>query len=286
MVVKLGVEQEDDDAQKKWCEAEFDKTEDNTKDTKRLIEGLTAKEEETTQAITTISDELAALKKSIKDLDQAVTDATEQRKGEHKEYVETAAQNTAAVQLLEVAKNRMNKFYNPALYVKPVRRELTEEERIYVNSGGADPRDAKEAAVAGTGIGGTGVTVFAQVAAKFQDAPPPPPETVDAYAKKDASGPTALIDKLKNDLEKDVQAAEFDEKEAQKDYEEFMGDSAKKRATDSKSITEKDSQKAELEGDLQAAKGAKETADVAVVYSCKGLEECVIKWYTLARGSR
>merc|ERR1719460_753456 len=39
-----------------------------------------------------------------------------------------------------------------------------------------------------------------------------------------------------------------------------MGDSAKKRATDSKSITEKDSQKAELEGDLQAAKGAKESA--------------------------
>ena len=145
-------------------------------------------------------------------------------------------------------------------YKAPERRELTEEEQIYVNSGGADPRDAEEAAVAGTGIAGTGVTVFAQVAAKLRDAPPPPPETVDAYAKKDASGPTALIDKLKNDLEKDVQAAEFDEKEAQKDYEEFMGDSAKKRATDSKSITEKDSQKAELEGDLQAAKGAKETA--------------------------
>merc|ERR1719324_938765 len=207
MVVKLGVEQEDDDAQKKWCQEEFDTTED-----------------------------------------------------EHKEFVQTAAENNAALQLLDLAKNRLNKFYNPTLYKAPERRELTEEERIYVNSGGADPRDAEEAAVAGTGIAGTGVTVFAQVAAKFQDAPPPPPETVDAYAKKDAGGPTALIDKLKNDLEKDVQAAEMDEKEAQKDYEEFMGDSAKKRATDSKSITEKDSQKAELEGDLQAAKGAKETA--------------------------
>merc|ERR1719217_1316614 len=164
----------------------------------RLIEGLTAKEEETSQAITTLSDELAALKKSIKDLDQAVTDATEQRKGEHKEYVETAAQNTAAVQLLEVAKNRMNKFYNPALYVKPVRRELTEEERIYVQSGGADPRDAEEAAVAGTGIAGTGIAVFTQLKLKSKDAPPPPPETVDAYTKKDASGPVALIEKKKN----------------------------------------------------------------------------------------
>merc|ERR1719486_836905 len=30
----------------------------------------------------------------------------------------------------------------------PQRRELTEEERIYVQSGGADPRDAEEAAAA------------------------------------------------------------------------------------------------------------------------------------------
>jgi len=260
MVVKLGVEQEDDDAQKKWCESEFDTTEDESKDTSRLIKGLTTKIEETEEAIKTVTAEIAELKKGIVELDEAVTEATKQRKDEHKEFVQTAAENNAALQLLEVAKNRLNKFYNPALYKEPERRELTEEERIYVNSGGADPRDAEEAAVAGTGIAGTGVTVFAQVAAKLRDAPPPPPETVDAYAKKDASGPTALIDKLKNDLEKDVQAAEFDEKEAQKDYEEFMGDSAKKRATDSKSITEKDSQKAELEGDLQAAKGAKETA--------------------------
>jgi len=258
MVVKLGVEQEDDDAQQKWCNAEFDSSEDQAKDTKRMIEGLGAKEEETTQAITTITDELAALRKSIKDLDQAVTEATEQRKGENKEYVETAAQNNAALQLLEVAKNRMNKFYNPALYVKPQRRELTEEERIYVNSGGADPRDAEEAAVAGTGIGGTGITVFTQLKAK--DAPPPPPETVDAYTKKDASGPVALIDKLKNDLEKEVQAAEIDEKQAQKDYEEMMADSANQRHADSKSITEKDAQKADLEGDLQAAKTAKKNA--------------------------
>merc|ERR1719194_305882 len=198
MVVKLGVEQEDDDAQKKWCESEFDTTED---------------------AIKTVTAEIAELKKGITELDEAVTEATKQRKDEHKEFVQTAAENNAALQLLEVAKNRLNKFYNPALYKEPERSELTEEERIYVNSGGADPRDAEEAAVAGTGIAGTGVTVFAQVAAKFRDAPPPPPETVDAYAKKDAGGPTALIDKLKNDLEKDVQAAEMDEKEAQKDVQ-------------------------------------------------------------------
>merc|ERR1719281_579023 len=245
MVATLKVEQTDDEAQLKWCNAEFDKNEDETKETKRLSEGLASKIEETNQGIQVTTDEIAALKKSIKDTDEAVAEATEQRKEEHAVFVQTNAENNAAVQLLEVAKNRMNKFYNPALYKKPVRRELTEEERIYVQSGGADPRDAEEAAVAGTGIAGTGIAVFTQLKLKSKDAPPPP-ETVDAYSKKDASGPTALIDKLKNDLEKEVQAAEFDEKEAQKDYEEFMADSVKKRATDSKSITEKDSQKAEL----------------------------------------
>merc|ERR550537_2092160 len=249
MVVLLKEEQKDDEAQKEWCETEFETSEDKEVDLKHKLGGLTK-----------LTDEIKALEDGIVALDKSVAEATETRKEEHDEFVQTAAQNNAAVQLLGVAENRLNKFYNPSVYKAPQRRELTEEERIYVNSGGADPRDAEEAAVSGTGIAGTGVTVFAQVASKFQDAPPPPPETVDAYAKKDAGGPTALIDKLKNDLEKDVQAAETDEKEAQKDYEEFMGDSAKKRATDSKSITEKDSQKAELEGDLQAAKGAKESA--------------------------
>ena len=38
-----------------------------------------------------------------------MADATEQRKEEHAEFEQTNAENNAAVQLLEVAKNRMNK---------------------------------------------------------------------------------------------------------------------------------------------------------------------------------
>merc|ERR1719335_1917381 len=46
----------------------------------------------------------------------------------------------------------------------------------------------------------------------------------------------------------------MDEKDSQEEYEEFMADSAAKRDQDSKTITEKDGQKADLEGNLQAAK--------------------------------
>merc|ERR1719263_1686433 len=139
LVTQLGKEQEDDDSHLKWCSAEFDTSEDSEKDLKRRISGLETKISETETGIATLIDELAVLKKGIKETDKAVEEATTQRKDEHKEFVATAAENNAALQLLEVAKNRMNKFYNPAVYVAPTQRPLTEEEQIYVNSGGADP---------------------------------------------------------------------------------------------------------------------------------------------------
>ena len=123
--------------------------------------------------------------------------------------------------------------------------------------GGADPRDAEEAAAAQTGIAGTGVTVLASIRAATNVAPPPPPATAGAYAKKDAGGPTALIAKLKNELKMEIEADAKDETYAQEDYEELMKESAEKRAADSKTITEKESQKAGLEGELDSAKKEK-----------------------------
>merc|ERR1719321_2455499 len=252
MVVLLGKEQDDDDQQKEYCETEFEKSEDQEGALKRKIKGLETEISEGADAIAGLKDDIAALTQGIADLDKSVQEATETRKEESTEYTATKAANSAAVQLLGVAKNSLAKFYNPTLYKAPQRRELTEEERIYVNSGGADPRDAEEAQAAQNTIAGTGVTVFAQIREASNGAPPPPPETMDAYKKRDSSGPLALLDTLKNDLEKEMQANEFDEKDAQKSYEEMMADSAEKRAADSKTITEKEGQKAGLEGDLEA----------------------------------
>merc|ERR1719326_1838833 len=132
MVVTLGEEQKDDDAQRAWCLKEFDTSEDKEKDLKRVISLLETKIEETAESIETLKGEIAALVQGIKDLDKAVAEATEQRKEEHADFVQTSAENSAALQLLEVAKNRLNKFYNPKLYKAPPKRELTEEERLYV----------------------------------------------------------------------------------------------------------------------------------------------------------
>jgi len=257
LVVTLKKEQDDDDAQKEWCEKEFDVSDDKQKELKNKLADVNTQIDEMVDSIDTLKSELKALADGITALDKMVAEATATRKSEHAEFVELSAQNAAAVQLLEVAKNRMNKFYNPKLYKAPPKRELTEEERLYVASGGVLTTPAPG------GIAGTGVTVFAEVRAA--DAPPPPPATAEAFKKKDAGGPLALIDSLKNDLEKDIQTNEMEEKEAQKDYEELTSDSAEKRAQDSKTITEKEGQKAGLEADLEAAKNDKADASKELV---------------------
>merc|ERR1719262_2097913 len=109
------------------------------------------------------------------------------------------------------------------------------------------------------GIAGTGVTVLAQVSAHAHReesqkvAPPPPPETFGAYTKSEESGGVMkMMGMLVQDLDKEMNEATAEEKDAQADYELLMKDSADKRAADSKSLTEKESIKASLEGDLEA----------------------------------
>merc|ERR1719199_494740 len=150
------------------------------------------------------------------------------------------ASDTAAKEIIGIAKNRMQKFYNPKLYKPPPKRELTEEERITLNMGGTLAPTNPPA-----GIAGTGVTVLASVK-EHREAPPPPPETFGAYSKKseESNGVMSMLDMLVKDLDKEMTEAQAEEKGAQEDYEEYMGDSAEKRATDSKTLSDKEGAKA------------------------------------------
>merc|ERR1719329_441927 len=88
---------------------------------------------------------------------------------------------------------------------------------------------------------------------EHRGAPPPPPETFGAYSKKseESNGVMAKMDAMVADLDKEMQEADTEEKDAQAEYEEMMKDSAEKRVTDSKSITEKEGTKADDEANLQ-----------------------------------
>merc|ERR1719313_2911595 len=87
-----------------------------------------------------------------------------------------------------------------------------------------------------------------------------------------------MVDKLVADIDAENQAAEVDEKDAQKDYETFMADSSDKRAQDSKAITDKESAKADTESELQDNTESKKSKQIEAMETAKyigGLhEEC------------
>merc|ERR1719395_120681 len=288
MVAVLGAEQQDDDDKKAYCEMQFDLADDKKKSLERSVSNLEKAIDKANEAITALSAEIKALEEGIAALDKSVAEATEQRKEENTEYTELMANDGAAKELLGFAKNRLNKFYNPKLYKAPPKRQLTEEERITVNNGGTLAPTA-----APGGIAGTGVTVLADVS-EHKAAPPPPPETAAAFSKKseESNGVIAMIDLMVKDLTKEMTEAKAEEENAQEDYEAAMKDAADKRATDSKSLADKQKAKAELEAEVEAnteEKGATEKTLMATLEHIQSLHaECdwLLQYYEVRKEAR
>jgi len=251
MTATLKQEQLDDDSKKEYCAAQFDVADDKKKGLERSISDHETDIASTEEGISSCKDDIKALGASIKALDKAVAEATSQRKEQNEDFKELMASDSAAKEVLAFAKNRLNKFYNPKLYVAPAKRELTEEERITVNNGGTLAPTA-----APGGISGTGIAVLSQVA------PPPPPATAAAYTKsgEESGGVIAMIDLLVKDLDKEMTVAKAEEKDSQADYEGLMSDSAAKRADDAKSLGDKEAALADMQANLQASNDEKVSA--------------------------
>jgi len=242
MVKILAAEQGDDDKHKEYCEGEFDKSADEEAAAKDKMASEDATITEVSDSIATIASDVATLTEQIKELDKSVATATNARKAEHAEYTQSAALNEAANALLEKAKQRLNKFYNPTLYKAPPKKELSMEDSLYVKAGREE--------FAG----------LVQIRAHSQVKQPVAPETfsgIQQPKREKSTGVLALMDMMQKDLQSDMADAEADEKGAQKEYEDLMNESAESRAQSAKSITDKEASKAELETKLQETKESK-----------------------------
>merc|ERR1712176_1666372 len=271
-VALLKKEQLDDDHKKEYCEKQFDIADDKRKGLEQSISDSEKAIEDAEEAIATLSDEIKALTDGIKELDKQVDEATEQRKKANAEYKELMASDGAAKELIGVAKNRLNKFYNPSQYIPPPKRELSEEDRAAMAAGGE----------------------FVEISAHAQGAPPPPPAGPSAYSKKseESSGVIRMLDMLVQDLDKEMQVAEVEEKNSQEEYEQTMADSAAKRADDSKSIADKGGAKADAEEALQShtdakAASTKELAGTAeYIGSLHGECDWLLQYYSVRKDAR
>merc|ERR1719265_1924562 len=276
MVVLLGKQQVEDDKSKEFCEEEFDKAEDEEKAAKTKLGQLDATLAEATDAIVSLSGEIADLTKGIEELDYAVAQATEQRKEEHADYIEMVQLNEAAIGLVGKAKKRLQKFYNPSMAAA-------------ASSAAASSSFVQQA------FSFAQVRVHDESDSLFDVAPPPPPpETFGEYKKsgQKSAGVMGMMDSIVRDLENDVKDSEYEEKTAQKDYAELMADSQATRQSDSKAIVDKTAAKAEHEGKLMETKEARAGAaqDVklaaATISDLHGSCDFIMQNYDLRKEAR
>jgi len=276
LVSTLKKQEKDDVDKKAYCTSEFDTTEDKIKDSKRTQADVQSAMDDAKESISSLGDDRESLQNGIEDLDKSVADSTEQRKEEHAEFMDLMTSDTAAKEILQFAKNRLNKFYNPALYRPPPKKELS----------------AQDAIVAGI-AGDSSVQLFLQVRTQKQS-PPPPPETISAFKKKSkaSTGVIAMIDLLISDLDKEMAQHETEDKQAQQDYEAAMADSAAKRKADLANIADKKSAIADMEGQRQKYKDDKQSNDKdlrAVLDVENSLhKECdwLLKYFTVRKEAR
>jgi len=223
-----------DDSKKMYCNSEFDKADDEKKVLTRKVADAQTAIMDAKETLATLVEEIKTTRNTILDSDKTVAEATSQRQEENEAYKQLMTENSAAAELIKMAKNRMNKFYNPSLYEAPPKRELSREDRIAVNMGGTAPPTP-----APGGIAGTGIMAFVQVHA------------AEDKKTQESAGVIAMMDLLSKDLESQMQVAETDEKNAQEDYEKAMLDAGEKRTADAKLLGEKMSAKAETDAALQ-----------------------------------
>lgn len=233
MLALLKQEQLDDASKKDYCNAQLDTSEDKQKELTRKIDDLDMSIDQGKAAIKQFVADIKALQDGIRELDRSVEDATMQRKAENEEFSELIATDSSAKELLQFAKTRLNKFYNPKLALL----------------GQVGARRVSLLATARRAARGE--------VALLRDAPAPPPETWDAYQKKseEGAGVIQMLDLLIRDLEKEMTEAKTQEAMAQKTYEDLMNDSAAKRARDAKTVELKEASKADSEELLNKAEG-------------------------------
>merc|ERR1719399_1982428 len=94
------------------------------------------------------------------------------------------------------------------------------------------------------------------------------------------------------DLTKEMTEAKTEEQNAQEDYDQYMKDSADKRATDTKTLADKGKAKAELEADLEANTDEKAATEKTLMATLKHIQslhaECdwLLKYYEVRKEAR
>lgn len=232
MVHILHDEDVGDEHKKEWCANETESVNGLKSEKQELTDQLSASIEQMTDAIAQLVEDIKVINEEIAASDKEVFETSELRKKEHQEFVDTFSTLDTARRLIDKAATRLHKFYHPKDYAKKVKA-------------------VKDDAVKAAGL--------ALIQKSSKVAPPVLPETPGTYEKKESGGVLALMAKMKEELTADMTEAETEEKFSAKDYARLMKEAQETRALDVKRLNQKETEKADVEEKLLAAKTLRKT---------------------------
>jgi hypothetical protein len=264
MVGVLHDEDVGDEHKKAWCANETFVAHSIEAEKKDKIEKTETEIAEQEDQIATLIAEIKALTENIAMTDKMVHEATEQRKEEHQDFVDSFATSATALRLIDKAIKRLEKFYSPEKFAK-------------------EKKAATDAALAKAGLsllhktnrpsaalvqkmenkmlpGGFDALIQTQATTESQKRfsmavrdgvdPIVIPETPKTYEKKESGGVMGLMNDFKVDLKTDMTESETSEKFMAKDYVRMMSEAQASRAQDVKSMNGKKAAKATLDQKL------------------------------------
>jgi len=212
VIAELDSEEGTDIANKEMCEKERMENTQQAKVVSKEIDTNVETMDRLTAQIEAANKTVQEIKAEIADLETSKKEAGEQRTKENAEYVSAKADDAAAVALIENAIGVLDSFYTEnGLKLMQVRRV----KQPFVEAG---------------------------------EAPTPPPSTWDGEyggAKGESTGILAIMDLIKQDIEKDMAKARVQEEDAVAAYDKLVADI-------DAAIGAKDLTKADLEGSMAA----------------------------------
>merc|ERR1719231_204611 len=234
MMAKLDEETKEDQKVVDDCTKTLKADTKSAKDTSHSIDGLTDDVTKLESEIEAIIAEIKEKQETIKEIDAALKEATKQRDLEHADWVQNDKDDSAALVLVNNAKEVLAEEYGAGF----LQLRAPEEE-------------------------------YKMGEVRAGEAPPPPPKTWEGgyeNKKEDGGNIVSMLGVIADDIKADLEKAKKNEDKAQKDFDDFVSTSEKEiedldKAIDDlreqqvkkkETIAEKTEEKATKKGELDA----------------------------------
>jgi len=267
MIGVLKKEDKADEKKKRSCMKESDETDDSLKEAREDIKSMSKVIADQKETLTTLKAEVSNLADGIKRIDEAMEESTADRKANHDDFLQVLAKNRRAIKVIEDARKRLLKFYNPdvAEYDKPDDVDVKTEETNPNLFGPGAMGMMKGMTGFNQEASGLQEDAESQEAAEAQDEADAGPQAgrLEKYVKENKASANALelLLQVKSEILRDTTEAQQEEKNHKASYQMMLANANGKRSRMVKTMMQKQSVTAKLEEDIHKLRGKRKQSE-------------------------